>query len=225
MNLPKRIAWVALMAAIAGGLYAIRQHSQLVQLEQDLAGRLIVRVPDASPAPAPAATNSLTSAEQVELLRLRADVTRLRQRERELSGAKADNQSLKAQAAAGTNGAGGSIVFPPGWVRRRDAQFVGTTSPEATLQSFLWALEHRDTNVLFQVVTGDGASELRRAMEHDPSPSFWDEAGKIPGFRLLGRREDLSTESEVTYTVEFMPENGATEIKFSRMDGQWLMRP
>ena len=76
-----------------------------------------------------------------ELLKLRAQVTQLTARKRELAGVAEESEKLKVQLAAGSTNSG---LPMPGYIRRNRAQFLGYSTPENTVQSWLWAIQNHD---------------------------------------------------------------------------------
>ena len=53
--------------------------------------------------------------------------------------------------------AAGGIQLPPGYIRKSEARMVGYSTPDDTLQSFLWAIQNRDlTNVLQALAPDSG---------------------------------------------------------------------
>jgi hypothetical protein len=156
-----------------------------------------------------------------ELLRLRNEVTRLTERQRELAGVRADNERLRAQVASkGTNGHGG-FQLPPGYVRKSAARFVGYNSPDDTIQSLLWSIQNRDTTNLLQAFAPDQADQLREqlAQATRSSGDFFSDAGSVPGMAILNRKQlpDGSVELE----VEMAPGLNPAPIRMRQFGGQW----
>jgi hypothetical protein len=142
---------VACVAAI-WGVAAQHVHLSALRAErQELMAESARRT--ASP-DTPAAIGPLTKhAVSAELLRLRGEVAPLRERLRELAHLRAENETLRAQLAArGTNSSVYRYTF--------QARSVGYHRPDDTLQSFQWAIEHRDITNLLQAFTPERAQEI-----------------------------------------------------------------
>jgi hypothetical protein len=208
------------VAALLGGFAAFKQARELEQLRSATAQlrqsqARLASAPVPSPAPA-TPTPALSEAQKLELLKLRGEVTRLRERQRELAGAAAENSRLKAKS-------GGVGALPPGYVKRADAKYAGMATPEAAFQSFLWAIEHEDTNVLLQVMTEEGAVGFREALHARGAEEFWKEVKMIPGFRLLGQRQ--REDGVVMLKFEMLPGDPPHEMKAQLVGGTWKLSP
>src|SRR5262249_39758715 len=126
------------------------QEQRLAQLTNSLAAEQ-GQHPEAPSGPSP---------ELSELLRLRNQVNQLTQQKQALAGVQQENEALRAKVAErGTNAGSG---LPPGYIRRRDAQWLGMSSPETTLQSFLWAVQNRDATNLLRVFSPESQQSMLR---------------------------------------------------------------
>lgn len=174
-------------------------------------------VADARPAPPPP-----TLAVTPELLRLRSEVTRLTERRRELAGARAENERLRAELAGrSTNGPAG-FQLPPGYVRRSEARMVGYNTPDDTLQSLLWAIQNRDLTNALQAFAPERAENLRAKAGESPESieDFFSEAAGLVGVRIVGREQDAS-DGSITVQVEVVPGESGPRITFRQINGQW----
>ena len=219
---------IAAVAALVGGTAAFHQQAQVAELTTRTQELQRVRpAPGTRQAPAAPPTrpdDSLSAADKLELLRLRGEVTRLCDRQRELAPVRVENQSLRAQTAAqGTSTGGSRVPLPPGYVRRQDAQAVGQATPEAALQTFFWSLEHRDTNALFQVLTAEGAQGMQNELERHGAEEFWNLLRVVPGYRLV--RSEPRSDDEVALHYDFLPGDSAQQMTAIKTEGQWKLRP
>lgn len=178
------------------------------------------------PAPPILPVNSLSEAEKLELSRLRAQVTRLRQRQRELANDKAENNRLRALAQERQNkGFNSPAALAPGYIRRREAQFTGTGSPESTLQSLFWAIEHQDTNVLFQVLDETSATQMRQQLSAQGIDEFWKDGRNLPGYRLL--ESQPQPDNTVKLKIEWLPDDpsrDATSVTATKTATGWRLK-
>ena len=200
---------------------AVVQHRQIARLK---AAELEIRTESAAnhgpvngalaSVPSSSAT-PLDDEELRELMRLRSEVHRQRLRKQELGGVQQENDSLRAQLGnAPTNTSAVQVKLPPGYIRRRDAQFVGFGTPEAALQSFLWGLANRDTNILTQAMEG---IEKEFAGNSD---EFWRTAGSLPGLAVTATEKKSDT--EVDLQVEILPGEAQT-IHARRVGADWKL--
>lgn len=239
MRLPTVSTLVLTVAALCGGFVAFRQHGQIGQLRVETARlaeppRRHDRLGEHPPAPPSPASSELSETEKLELIRLRGEVTRLRQQVRDLDGVRAEHQRLRTSlglppettnAAPGTaSGVAGTNAAAPStrYLRRQDAQFAGFASPEATLQSLLWAIEHRDTNALFSAFAEDETGKwLRQALESDEAERAWEQLRLMPGLRVLSAEP---AGDELVIQAEFLPGEPGERIGLVRRGNAWKIR-
>jgi hypothetical protein len=206
------------------------QQNQLAGLRSDQQQLLAQVAANSSESPdtaeaggAGSGTPPTTSTVTPELLRLRSEVTRLTERRRELAGARAENERLRAQfSSRGTNGAAG-FVTPPGYIRKSEARMVGYNTPDDTLQSLLWAVQNHDLTNLLQAFTPEMAAEINAGItKSDKSIGdfFRDGAGFV-GMSVVGRTEDHTSAGSIYVEVEVFPGVPHQQIRFRQTDGQW----
>ena len=194
----------------------INQHRQLSKLRADQQGFLKRTNSAEKEITQPSVSSS--SRPSAELLELRSKVTQLMARKTVLTGAQTENETLHSQLAArGTNSSSGAL--PPGYVRASQARWVGQSTPESTVQSFLWALRNRDTNALFQILDTKSAEELRRALETSPE-DFIAASVAFPGMRITDQRP--APDGSLEAKIEIMPgESMSRPARFHLDQGQW----
>jgi hypothetical protein len=157
-----------------------------------------------------------------ELLRLRSEVTRLSERRRELAGERAENERLRAQLASrGTNAAGG-IRLPSDYIRSSEAQLVGFSTPENTLQSMLWAMHNHDLTNLLQAFEPEKAERFRTRVSQSPQAveEFFSQARVLVGMRVV-RRQPATGDGSIALEVEIIPDASGPAITFRQFEGQW----
>lgn len=182
----------------------------------------------AAPAPKSFANEThseMTQAEKLEQARLRAEVGRLKERQRALAGAAEENRRLRAsQAKSGphqTTAAAGPPL-PAGYLRRAEARLQGYDSPRHTLESFFWAVEQKDTNALFAAVHPEAVERLTAQLERQGTEAGFGEFSRIPGYAVS--REEKAGDDETTLWIQFAPDMEPTGLTFQRVDNQWRMR-
>lgn len=164
------------------------------------------------------------SGPSLELLRLRSQVGQLERRKRELSVVTEENKRLQTQlhakATSGTSGAG----LPTGYIRKAEAKLAGFGSPEDSLQSFLWAIEHRDLPTLMQFFGPDQAKQMAAEVERRGSTEdFFKEAGVIPGLVVREREPKDDGTIELTVKIDPSDDSSTQKMRFKQFDGQWRM--
>ncbi len=170
------------------------------------------------PALAPAVTlaSTLTENEKLERLRLRAEVTQLRQRQQDLESLKKEHDQLLAQLKAVKRGGTNAAPQSPGdFLKRDELKWQGLQTPAAAFESFVWAFVRWDTNLMFQAVDPEVWAHVSGEQGRP------EEADKIAGFRILAQTPKPS--GRVELEVEIAP-NGSTEkIAMEQVNGQWRM--
>lgn len=170
-------------------------------------GRMVII---AEPAPTPVA--------RVELMRLRSQVTELRERVRDKERVSNQLAQARSQLAAVDRYANGRV--PAGFRRRQDARQIGGATPDGAVETFFWAIEHRDTNVLLQSVLPEAREQLHSQMATRGSAEFFDGAKFLSGFLIVGRT-NLAPD-----LMELQVEVGAATpmpMKLRLMDGAWRL--
>jgi hypothetical protein len=159
----------------------------------------------------------------IELLKLRAEVTRLGNRKHELANARVESERLHGQLATrGTNAPGG-VPLPAGYLRKSEARNVGYATPEATIQSLLWAIQNRDSSSLLQAFGPENAKELKERMQSPASTeAFFKEVEVWPGMHVLGR--ESGPDGTEVLTVEIIPGlESKQQLRFKQLEGQWKL--
>lgn len=162
------------------------------------------------PAPTPAA--------RVELMRLRSQVTELRERLRERDKVSNELRKLEAQVDAAGRYANGR--FPAGFRRRQDARAVGAATPEAALETFLWAMEHRDTNAFLESIDPRLRNQFAEQLATGGGDQFFAEGRVLPGFLIVGR---TNVEPDMVELRVEAGVGGSLPLKLRRVDGAWRL--
>jgi hypothetical protein len=219
---------VVALAVLWGVWFQRNQLADLrAQQQQLLAQPAATADPSASPGTADSksadpGTPPPTMVATPEILRLRGEVTRLTERKREFAGVRAENERLHAQLASrGTNAPAG-LQLPPGYMRKSEARMVGYSTPDDTLQSLLWAIQHRDLTNILQAFAPDRAQQLRdeAAASRGSSDDFFSQSAGLPGMRIL-RREPATSDGSIAMEVEVVPDEPVTRVTFRQFNGQW----
>ncbi|HXP60341.1 MAG TPA: hypothetical protein VN829_07620 [Dongiaceae bacterium] len=216
------LAAAVCLAALSAAIIQGRQLSDLRTDQRRLVAQFAE--PEASGLPAaPQGQGSgglATAPVSSQLLRLRGEVTRLAALQGELAPARAENERLRRQlAAAGTNSVPGRAL-PPGYLRRADATLAGYNTPEDTLQSFLWALHHKDDLHVLQAFTPAAAEQLQvKGQPAQVSPVFLDEMEAIIGMAIVNKIP--LPDGAVGLSVLVAPDARPLRFALVNVDGQW----
>jgi hypothetical protein len=164
-----------------------------------------------------------------ELLRLRAEVARVRQQNKDVDKVREENRQLRAGLANRQNASGATMVTEAAsadyWPKNSWA-FAGYATPEASLQSGLWAANSGDVGTFFSSITGDLQAEvqndLKAKSEAEVKTKLLDEVAKMKSCRIVNR--DILSHEEVLLTVSVEEdEKGATisKMMMRKVANEW----
>lgn len=227
MKAPQILTAFLALAVLAAGALAWNQHRHVqaaLAAVADLHARsAAVKAKAAAPA-VPAGREELSEAEKLELLRLRADVTRLQKARKELAVVEPENARLRELAAKPSAvAAPGQIPVPPGYVRRQDARNVGAGTPEAAMQSLLWAMEQRDTDAMIRMLAPESVESFQEEIGRRGMDEFW-KHGRPPGWRVVSTTLNASG-TEASMSVEIIPGETPQMMHAVLVDGAWRLAP
>ncbi|MCP5519296.1 MAG: hypothetical protein H7A45_18785 [Verrucomicrobiales bacterium] len=130
----------------------------------------------------------LNKEEQSELIRLRREQTELNRRAGELAGIEQQHAQLSRQlATARANPGSLSAVVPPGYILRSKARNAGQGTPEAAIETWFWAVEHRNRETLVNVFLEEHASHLMDQLQREGEEEFWKGMVFFPGYEITAR--------------------------------------
>jgi hypothetical protein len=232
---PRSIIIVGFVAVCGAGLWGIlaqgRQVSELQAQQKRLESAQL-------------ATNGLT-VETIatptpevprELLQLRAEVARLSQQQRELVGARTENERLRLQLEERKTNSAARNQAGAVYIRASEAKWLGYNTPEDTLQSLFWAAQNRNLEKFLEGLTPEAAEELKNLFKDSDNPNeaakrFFEEEGFPSGFRIIGREQAVN--SGVALAVQVLKPKSSAEagmdvdssesIRFEQVAGQWKM--
>lgn len=218
LSLGVLVATVAMVGRQQQQLADLRKEAQQLQSQTETLTKETSTAAETMVAAAPQSRPSR------ELLRLRSQVGQLERRKRELAGVTEENKRLQGQLGAKSANRTGGVPLPAGYIRKSEAKFTGFAAPEDSLQSFLWAIEHRDLPTLLQCFSPDQAKQMAAEVERRGSTEdFFKEAGILPGLVITGREQ--KDDGTIVLSVQFVPddETAKTKIPFKQFDGQWRL--
>jgi hypothetical protein len=224
----KRILILLLTFVCAGMLWAAwsksRQLGELRVKESEMLASSAASSDNSAPSidtsPGPSNAQPAENPNTPEVLRLRAEVSRLMRRKQELSGAVAENQKLKSQVAA--IGSNSQSNLPNDYLRKANAQNRGYATPQATIETFFWAVQSTNMNNVLETFTPETASEVQQTIRDDPqrADNFFKEFA-LPGYRIL-RTEPIGPD-HVRLLLEIVPGIDPMPIDAKLINGQWKL--
>jgi len=181
------------------------------------------------------ADEALTDEQRAELLKLRAEVTDLRTETNQIAGLMDANQKLKVslrEARTPVQPATASPKKKPEDALPQDIHpkatwaYRGYASPEATVESTLWAMMKGDKDTALKAFSPEMLPEMERQME---GKDFAEEMKKMnmAEFRVLDRQQIAPDEMVLTISTARQDENGNNinnsqeDTVFRRINGEW----
>jgi hypothetical protein len=199
-------------------LVSLRSEQQRLIAQSEQANQFLPPAPEGAEFAGNPSEGASVSA---ELLRLRGEVGVLMRRRRELDAVQKENQSLRLQLASAPTNNLSARRLPPGYIRKAQAQMAGYNAPEDTLQTFLWALAHRNYQGLLEAFSPQAAQQFASNIPAAQSSNFFHEVETVlPGLGIVGRK-DLA-DGAVELTVELIP-GMDKPLRFERINGQWKL--
>ena len=128
-------------------------------------------------------SDSMTKEQITELLKLRSEVTQLRERTNELAAVQRQNEQLGKGAASRSTNQPPPDVAPENIHPKESWAFAGYATPEAAMQSMLWGMSQTNKDAFFAGVDPDRHGDFKEENFEKEAPS---EVAKMKSFRFLG---------------------------------------
>ncbi len=165
-----------------------------------------------------------------ELLRLRGEVGLLREQSQDLETARAENQQARAALETGLKGPGAGATKAAAtadYWPRDSWTFAGYASPDAALQSFVWAGSKGDLTNWLAGATGD----VRKRMEQDLGGKSRDQAViramdefiGLKSVRVLNREVQADDTVVLTAAFEDRTQDHTAKLVMKKIDGEWKL--
>lgn len=159
--------------------------------------------------------------QSLELLRLRGQVGVLRDQCKDLENVRSENRAAHAVLE---NKRTNSVATADYWPRD-SWSFTGYGSPDAALQTSLWAANNGDLKALFDSTTGD----LRKMVEADLSGKSPEEAAikamdeviNFKSVRVVNRETQADDAAVLTVAIEDKAETQTVKMLMKRVGNEW----
>jgi hypothetical protein len=213
-----------------GRLSLIEEHRALEQQRDQMADLIASNTRMSNLLSDANASRSLSDDQSRELLRLRGQIGVLRQQASELAAVRQENQQAHATLEiARKNAASGlpkSAATADYWPQDSWA-FKGYASPDATLQSSLWAANNGDIKALLASATG----EMQKHMEEDfkgksdaeASIRAMDEVTSMKSVRVVNREIQGDDTAVMTVEMETPTGNQTEKLVMKKIGNEWKL--
>jgi len=168
---------------------------------------------------------SLTEATR-ELPKLRNEVRQLRQQKPEIDRLRSENGQLAAQISSGANRP--KLAQMEGYVAKEKWVQAGFATPEATIQSFFWAIANQDPAYIVQCMSPKMKREFDREFA-GKSPEEQQKVfaegmgtlGRMGGYRIAGTEQ--VSENKVIIGIEAAAGGHVMKMPLERIGNEWKL--
>jgi hypothetical protein len=158
-----------------------------------------------------------------ELLRLRGEVGVLRQQSKELEAVRNENRQARAALETSLKTQSATADYWP----RDSWAFCGYASPDAALQSSLWAANSGDLKVLLASATGDVRKMMEEQFggksESETSIRAMDEVSGLKSVRVLNREVQADDTVVLTAAFEDRTETHTSKLLMKKIGDDWKL--
>jgi hypothetical protein len=169
----------------------------------------------------------LASDSASELLRLRIELSALRQLTNELD--RAGDENTKAHAALDhylTNAAVPKVATADFWPRD-SWKFSGFATPDDALRSSFWASDNGDVKALLDSTTGDFRQMLEKEYEgksaDEASIRAMDEVSNLKSIQVLNRDFQSDDTAVLTAAFEDGDQTHTTKLTLKKIGNEWKL--
>jgi hypothetical protein len=163
-----------------------------------------------------------------ELLRLRGEAGVLRQQGKEIEALRQENRlaraklesTLKTQNAGAPRAAATADYWP-----RDSWAFAGYTSPDAALQTSVWATSKGDLKALLGSTTGELQKQVEKDLEGksetEATIRAMDEVARLKSVRVVDREVQADDTVVLTAAFEEGTDTHTTKLVMKKIGGEW----
>src|SRR3989442_826841 len=162
---------------------------------------------------------SLSKEQLQELLRLRGEVGFLRNQQKEMQMAQAENRRLvlaQNPSSAAASQLTAQYSFP-----KETWAFVGYADPESALQTLTWAMSKGDLKMMLESVSPEEGGKVSKEFEGKSESEIAAKASEITAFRIL--KKQAISDDEVVLTVFGDGMDEIVKLRFKRFGTEWKM--
>jgi len=163
-------------------------------------------------------------AETRDLHKLRNEVRQLREQAKGLPGVRAENERLRASVSRSATKSAPTPDSTPS-ITLNTLSFAGYGSPEATLQSFFWAMKQGNVDALMRCFTEEARKEMGEEFAEDMQRGMQDMLKRFKGLRIAARK--VVSENEIQLGVQLSMEGDDAPddqaIRFKLVGGEWRL--
>jgi hypothetical protein len=162
-----------------------------------------------------------------DLPKLRNEVRKLRDDKRELEKLQAENERLAAVLNAAPKASAQPLSEAEGFVLKQTWSKAGFATPEATVQTFFWAIANKDIAAMAECVTGKARKSMEQGIQQsmaDGGKSFEEEfapLAKIQGFRVAEKKQ--VAEDKIELGIQAAAGGRVMPMRLQLENGEWKL--
>ena len=176
----------------------------------------------------PVATEEIETLQiaNADLPKLRNEVRKLRDDKRELEKLQTENERLAASLKAAPKTSAPPLSEAEGFVLKQTWSKAGFATPEATVQTFFWAIANKDITSLAECVTGDARKSMEEELQRSAAggKAFEESFGpfaKMQGFRIAEKKQ--LSENKVELSIQAAAGGRAMPMRLQLEHGEWKL--
>jgi hypothetical protein len=212
---------IAVVAMKQSAIATLRAEHQSLLNDSQEAQQLAKENAEISSLQPDAAEAEKLRAENQDLPRLRNEVGQLRKQTADLDKLRADHERLLAKISAGQSSQSTVPALPADYISRDALQDVGLSSPENTMQTFLWAMSTGNMKRLMQCSANDQNQPRSDAELEAEGQDLAKQFSAFPGYRVA-EKTNLAPD-EIQLGIQASPGGVVAPIKFKFDGGQWKL--
>lgn len=162
-----------------------------------------------------------------ELPKLRNEVRRLRDEKREFETLQAENERLAAALKGAPKMVAPHMSEAQGFVLREKWAHAGFATPEATIQTFFWAIAQRDVKTWAECMSGSNREKIEQQLRESGDgmrkqfEREFAELAQIQGFRIAERKQ--IAEDKVELGLQAAAGGRLMPMPLRRLNGEWKL--
>jgi DNA repair exonuclease SbcCD ATPase subunit len=160
-----------------------------------------------------------------DLPKLRNEVRKLREDKRELEKLQTENERLAAALKAAPKTSAPRMSEAEGFVLKQTWSKAGFATPEATVQTFFWAVANKDFRALAECATGDARKDMevqmQRIAEGDQFENQFEPLAQMQGFRIAEKKQISATTVELG--IQASAGGRAMPMRLQLVNGEWKL--
>ena len=160
-----------------------------------------------------------------DLPKLRNEVRRLRDEKREFERLQTENERLAATLKARPKATAPRMSEAEGFVLREKWTHAGFATPEATVQTFFWALANKDVRAWAHCMSGKDAEKMVQQMQESTDGGAtrmerkFAEVAEVQGFRVAEKKQ--VAEDKVELGLQAAAGGHVMSMRLQLVDGEW----